>query len=66
MLGPSRSAINALSVRLSRGHEGTGRDHQRHCRTSPRQGEQTGFLKSNFEASRTQTLFAPWEGASVA
>jgi len=34
--------------------------------TSPRQGEQTGFTKVNFEASRTQTLFAPWPGASVA
>ena len=33
--------------------------------TSPRLGEQTGFTKFNFEASRTQTLFAPWEGASV-
>ena len=33
--------------------------------TSPRQGEQTGFFKINFEASRTQTLFTPWEGASV-
>ena len=28
-------------------------------------GEQTGFTKINFEASRTQTLFTPWEGASV-
>ena len=33
--------------------------------TSPRLGEQTGFFKINFEASRTQTLFTPWEGASV-
>ena len=28
-------------------------------------GEQTGFTKITFEASRTQTLFTPWEGASV-
>ncbi len=34
--------------------------------TSPRQGEQTGFTKINFETSRTQTLFQPWDGASVA
>ena len=33
--------------------------------TSPRLGEQTGFTKFNFETSRPQTLFAPWEGASV-
>ena len=34
--------------------------------TSPRQGEQTGFSKINFETSRTQTLFHPWDGGSVA
>lgn len=33
--------------------------------TSPRPGEQTGFTKINFETSRTQTLFSPWDGASV-
>ena len=34
-------------------------------RTSPRVGEQTGFTMITFEASRTQTLFTPWEGATV-
>ena len=31
-----------------------------------RQGEQHNFTAIKFEASRTQTLFVPWEGASIA
>jgi hemolysin activation/secretion protein len=65
VLGPSRSAINALSVRLSQGVKGLGATIDGISVTSPRQGEQTGFFKANFEASRTQTLFAPWEGATI-
>jgi hemolysin activation/secretion protein len=30
-----------------------------------RLGERTDFFKASFQASRTQTLFTPWEGASV-
>ncbi|HEX4173563.1 MAG TPA: ShlB/FhaC/HecB family hemolysin secretion/activation protein [Acetobacteraceae bacterium] len=65
VLGPSRSAINALSMRLSEGVKGLGATLDGISATSARRGEQTGFFKVTFEASRTQTLFAPWEGATV-
>jgi hemolysin activation/secretion protein len=65
-LGAVRPAINALSVRVSEGMKLLGASTNGISQTSPRQGEQTGFTKINFEASRTQTLFYPWEGASVA
>jgi hemolysin activation/secretion protein len=64
-LGADRSAINALSLRISEGMKLLGATTDGNSRTSPRQGEQTGFTKINFETSRTQTLFAPWEGATV-
>ena len=64
-LGADRSAINGLSVRFSQGMKLLGASTNGDSVTSPRVGEQTGFSKFNFEASRTQTLFAPWEGASV-
>ena len=65
-LGADRSAINALSVRLSQGMKLLGATTDGDAATSPRQGEQTGFTKVNFETSRTQTLFSPWAGSSVA
>ena len=65
LFGADRSAVNALSVRLSQGMKLLGATTDGISRTSPRQNEQTGFFKVNFEASRTQTLFAPWEGASL-
>jgi hemolysin activation/secretion protein len=34
--------------------------------TSARLNEQASFSKIDFETSRTQTLFSPWNGASVA
>jgi hemolysin activation/secretion protein len=64
-LGADRSAINALSVRFSQGMKLLGASTNGDSVTSPRVGEQTGFSKFNFETSRTQTLFTPWEGASV-
>jgi hemolysin activation/secretion protein len=64
-LGADRSAINAVSVRVSQGLKALGASTNGDSLTSPRLGEQTGFTKLNFETSRTQTLFAPWEGASV-
>jgi hemolysin activation/secretion protein len=66
LFGADHSAVNALSVRLSQGMKLLGATTDGISRTSPRQNEQTGFFKVNFEASRTQTLFAPWEGASLA
>ncbi len=64
-LGADRSAVNAVSVRMSQGLKLLGASTNGISPTSPRLGEQTGFTKFNFETSRTQTLFAPWEGASV-
>ena len=64
-LGADRSAVNLLSVRISEGLKLLGASINGDSLTSPRLGEQTGFFKFNFEASRTQTLFTPWEGASV-
>jgi hemolysin activation/secretion protein len=66
LFGPDHSAVNALSARISEGMKLLGATTDGIARTSPRQNEQTGFTKINFEASRTQTLFAPWEGASLA
>jgi hemolysin activation/secretion protein len=65
LLGAERSAINALSLRISEGMKLLGATTNGASPTSPRTGEQTGFTKINFETSRTQTLFAPWEGATV-
>jgi hemolysin activation/secretion protein len=66
LLGADRSAINALSIRVSQGLKLLGARTNGTAQDAPRQNEQTGFTKVNFEASRTQTLFSPWEGASVA
>ena len=66
LLGADRSAINALSARLSQGLPILGATTNGTAQTSPRQGEDTSFTKINFEASRTQTLFYPWDGGSVA
>ncbi len=64
-LGAEHSAINALSARISEGMKALGASTNGISLTSPRVGEQTGFTKINFEASRTQTLFAPWQGATL-
>ena len=64
-LGAERSAVNALSVRVSEGMKLLGATTNGIAADSPRVGEQTGFTKISFEASRTQTLFYPWEGASI-
>lgn len=64
-LGAERSALNALSMRISQGMKLLGATTNGIATDSPRVGEQTGFTKISFEASRTQTLFYPWEGASI-
>ncbi len=64
-LGAERAAVNFVSVRVSEGMKILGASTNGVSTLSPRQGEQTGFTKINFEVSRTQTLFAPWEGATV-
>ena len=63
-LGASRPAIDTASVTLSFGLPflGTG-----NYNLDPgRIGEQTGYTKIAGELTRTQTLFAPWQGATVA
>jgi hemolysin activation/secretion protein len=64
-LGVDRSAISALSVRISQGMKALGATTDGAAQTSPRIGEQTGFTKITFEADRTQTLFVPWDGATI-
>jgi hemolysin activation/secretion protein len=60
-LGANHSGVNAVSARISQGLPILG------ATTNPtaRVGERTDFFKFNFEATRTQTLFVPWDGASV-
>jgi hemolysin activation/secretion protein len=67
VLGDSRPASDVLSVRLSQGLEILGGYHGTSLPPSTaRPNENHDFTAIKFEASRTQTLFAPWEGASVA
>ena len=64
-LGAERSALNQASLKLSRGLSALGAS-----RTNPanvgRQNQVVEFTKVNIELSRTQNLFQPWEGATVA
>jgi hemolysin activation/secretion protein len=64
-LGAARSAVNALSLKMSEGLHVLGASPNGAV-GAPRLNERPEFTKLDFEASRTQTLFAPWEGASVA
>ena len=65
LLGNDRSAINAAAIRLSQGLSILGATPGGDA-TAPRLGERSGFTKVEFQLSRTQTLFSPWNGASVA
>lgn len=63
LAGADRSAINAVTVRLSQGLPlGTGNDNP----NPSRPGERVDFTKLDAQISRTQTLFQPWPNASVA
>jgi hemolysin activation/secretion protein len=64
--GDAHPAVNGVSGRLSKGMEILGATTNGASLTAPRTGEQTNFLKFNLQLSRTQTLFYPWQGASVA
>ncbi|HEY8290500.1 MAG TPA: ShlB/FhaC/HecB family hemolysin secretion/activation protein [Acetobacteraceae bacterium] len=67
LFGSDHSAVNYLSVKVSKGLPILGAQANTASYNSPaRLGEQTDFSKIAFEASRTQTLFTPWAGASVA
>lgn len=65
VLGGDRGAVNLVSLRVSHGFPGlggTGDDNP----TPGRVGERADFTKLSFDLSRTQTLFQPWAGATVA
>jgi len=64
--GNDRPAVDGISARISKGMDILGATTNGQSLTAPRSGEQTNFLKFNFQLSRTQTLWYPWQGASVA
>lgn len=65
-LGADRPANNVVSVRLSQGARILGAESDGTSPTAARQGERSDFFKVNFQVTRTQTLFTPFEGSSVA
>lgn len=67
VLGNDRPATNQVTVRLSQGLDFFGGFHGTALPPSvARSREQHNFTAIKFEATRTQTLFVPWDGASVA
>ena len=65
LLGDGRSATTTATARISKGLSFLGASSYG-AANAPRLGEQPAFFKFNAELSRTQTLFFPWDGASVA
>jgi hemolysin activation/secretion protein len=65
-LGAARPANNVVSLRLSQGLRMLGAETNGTAGTAARQRERSDFFKVNFQLSRTQTLFTPFEGSSVA
>lgn len=59
LAGSEHPAVNSVNVRLSQGLGGT-------ANPPSRMGEKLDFTKLDMQLSRTQTLFYPWQGASVA
>jgi hemolysin activation/secretion protein len=67
LLGDTRGANNQASILVSQGVTGLGSGHDGDTSTPPpRIGEKVDFTKASGTLSRTQTLFEPYEGASVA
>jgi hemolysin activation/secretion protein len=64
--GGDRPGSNAATVRLSQGVQILGASTDANGAGAPRIGEQTNFTKVDFSASRTQTLFKPWNSANLA
>lgn len=62
-VGDERPAVNSLIFRVSQGIKGLGATHG--TATPARLGEKIGFTKVAGELSRNQTLFEPWNGATV-
>jgi hemolysin activation/secretion protein len=65
-LGGDRPATNFASARMSQGLNILGATTNGYAADAPRQGEDADFTKFDFDVSRTQTLFRPWQDASVA
>lgn len=65
LAGDTRPAVNFASLRVSQGVPGLGGTGN-HNPTPGRLNERIDFTKVAFEISRTQTLFVPWSGSSVA
>ena len=64
LAGDERPAVNALVLRLSQGIAGLGASDSGDPNLS-RSGAKTDFTKLAFELTRTQTLFSPWQSATV-
>lgn len=64
-LGVDRPATSFVRARFSQGVPILGATPDGNTPTTTRLNEQANFSKIDFEANRTQTLFAPWNGASV-
>lgn len=62
-VGDERPAINSAILRVSQGIAGLGATHG--TATPARLGEKVNFTKVAGEISRNQTLFQPWNGATV-
>lgn len=60
LFGVLRPGANQLILRLSQGLDAFG------ASTNARTGARVGFTKFTFDATRVQTLFTPWDGATVA
>lgn len=65
-LGAARPANNVVSVRLSQGLPILGAETNGTAPDAARQNEDSEFFKVNFMLTRTQTLFTPFSGSSVA
>jgi hemolysin activation/secretion protein len=65
-LGTDRPATNSLTFRISKGLGLLGAETNGTAADAARQNEQSDFVKINFLATRTQTLFTPTAGSSVA
>ena len=65
LLGGDRAAVTTVNARLSQGLPFLGGTHNDNP-TATRIGEQTNFTKLAGDITRTQTLFSPFAGATVA
>ncbi len=65
LAGDARPAVNFASLRISQGIPFLGGTSNGNG-TPGRLNERVNFTKFTAELSRTQTLFVPWDGASVA